>query len=164
MPAYRNLRICTKDCLCLYVCPTGATDTENGIIDVDRCLVGCHACADSCVSGAISIVPRSYPPPQEKTEPVGHAQRDLGVSKARQEFLARGVAKNAQSPVKRQFAQALALSNRRMAEDVLRESGYLLPQSDEVRLLLESLLTNTDADFPRTAVELLLARLEKPVG
>lgn len=27
--AVRNIRLCTKDCLCLYVCPTGATDTEN---------------------------------------------------------------------------------------------------------------------------------------
>ena len=27
--AVRNLRLCTKDCLCLYVCPTGATDTED---------------------------------------------------------------------------------------------------------------------------------------
>ena len=26
--AVRNLRLCTKDCICLYVCPTGATDTE----------------------------------------------------------------------------------------------------------------------------------------
>lgn len=25
--AVRNLRLCTKDCLCLYVCPTRATDT-----------------------------------------------------------------------------------------------------------------------------------------
>ena len=31
--AVRNLRLCTKDCMCLYVCPTGATDTENSIID-----------------------------------------------------------------------------------------------------------------------------------
>ena len=31
--AVRTLRLCTKDCLCLYVCPTGATDTENSIID-----------------------------------------------------------------------------------------------------------------------------------
>ena len=35
--AVRNLRLCTKDCLCLYVCPVGATDTENSIIDVDKC-------------------------------------------------------------------------------------------------------------------------------
>ena len=30
--AVRNLRLCTKDCLCLYVCPVGATDTEDSII------------------------------------------------------------------------------------------------------------------------------------
>lgn len=27
--AARNLRLCTKDCLRLYVCPTGTTDTED---------------------------------------------------------------------------------------------------------------------------------------
>ena len=26
--AVRNINLCTKDCLCLFVCPTGATDTE----------------------------------------------------------------------------------------------------------------------------------------
>ena len=36
--AVRNIRLCTKDCLCLYVCPTGASDTENSIIDVDKCI------------------------------------------------------------------------------------------------------------------------------
>ena len=40
MFAYRNLRLCTKDCLCLYVCPSGATDTENSIIDREKC-IGC---------------------------------------------------------------------------------------------------------------------------
>ena len=35
--AVRNLRLCTKDCLCLYVCPTGATDTEDSIIDTAKC-------------------------------------------------------------------------------------------------------------------------------
>ena len=36
--AVRNLRLCTKDCLCLYVCPTGATDTEDSVIDVAKCI------------------------------------------------------------------------------------------------------------------------------
>ena len=35
--AVRNLRICSKDCLCLFVCPTGATDTETGQIDFEKC-------------------------------------------------------------------------------------------------------------------------------
>ena len=43
--AVRNLRLCTKDCLCLYVCPVGATDTENSIIDTEKC-IGCGVCAD----------------------------------------------------------------------------------------------------------------------
>ncbi len=41
--AVRNIRLCTKDCLCLYVCPTGATDTENSIIDPLKC-IGCGGC------------------------------------------------------------------------------------------------------------------------
>ena len=52
--AVRNLRLCTKDCLCLYVCPTGATDTENSIIDVDKC-IGCGVCTTKCVFDAIHL-------------------------------------------------------------------------------------------------------------
>ena len=51
--AVRNLRLCTKDCLCLYVCPVGATDTENSIIDTKKCL-GCGACLAACPNGALS--------------------------------------------------------------------------------------------------------------
>ena len=50
--AVRNIRLCTKDCLCLYVCPTGATDTENSIIDKEKC-IGCGDCAD--------VLPVPYP-------------------------------------------------------------------------------------------------------
>ena len=67
--AVRNLRLCTKDCLCLYVCPVGATDTENSIIDVNKCL-GCGTCAAACPSAAISMVPVEYPPQQKKEKEV----------------------------------------------------------------------------------------------
>ena len=52
--AVRNIRLCTKDCLCLYVCPTGATDTENSVIDLARC-TGCGACVGVCPVAAISL-------------------------------------------------------------------------------------------------------------
>ena len=161
MPAYRNVRLCGKDCLCLYVCPTGATDTENSIIDVTKCLPGCMECVNSCPSGAISMVPDTYPPQQPKTASVIATQRALGVSKLRQERIAETVALRSTSSVTKQFADALAKSNRRMAEDILREAGFLLPQSTNVRELLESMLENAAPDFPRDAAELLLSRLQK---
>jgi len=161
MPAFRNIRLCEKDCICLYVCPTGATDTENSIIDVTKCVPGCMECVNACPSGAISMVPCSYPPPQPKTDTVIAAQRALGLSKVQQQQIAQNIAADSGSAVTRQFAKAIEISNLRMAEDILRESGYLLPQSDEVRELLETMLENAAADFPREAAELLLNQLKK---
>ena len=65
--AYRNAKICTKDCLCLYVCPYGATDTENSIIDVEKC-TGCGVCAKACPSKAISMMPVDIPSQQKKND------------------------------------------------------------------------------------------------
>jgi len=144
--------------MCLYVCPTGATNTENSIIDVDKC-TGCMACVQACPSGAISMVPDTYPPQQPKADGVIAAQRALGYSKVQQEMIAAAVAASATSPAAKQFAGAIAKSNLRMAEDILRESGYMLPQSDEVRELLQAMLENAAADFPKGAAELLLAQL-----
>src|SRR5690606_31260760 len=107
--AVRNIRLCTKDCLCLYVCPTGATDTENSIIDVEKC-TGCGDCADACPSGAISMVPFDYPPQQPKTDLVISAMRALLRSKSEQENIARGLSGR--------FAKAIEKSNRIMAEDI----------------------------------------------
>lgn len=160
MPAYRNIRLCTKDCLCLYVCPTGAADTENSIIDVDKC-IECMACVKSCISGAISIIPDRYPAQQKKADAVIAAQRALAKSKIQQLKIAEAIAAESDSAATRQLAKALAQSNRLMAEDIFREAGYMLPQSQEARELLASLLTDTSAsaDFPKDAVEFLLANL-----
>ena len=79
--AVRNLRLCTKDCLCLYVCPVGATDTENSIIDVTKC-TGCGICAEACPSKAISMVPLSYPSQQKKAEKVVATANILAQAKA----------------------------------------------------------------------------------
>ncbi|MGE4353075.1 MAG: rubrerythrin [Oscillospiraceae bacterium] len=156
--AVRNIRLCSKDCLCLYVCPTGATDTENSIIDADKC-IGCGICAESCPSGAISMVPTVYPPQQEKTAAVISAMTALAESKVKQETIARQIAEKSSSPILRQLAEAIAKSNRLMAEDILRESGYMLPQSENVCTLLQSMLNNPSEDFPKETAEKLLKRL-----
>ena len=161
MPAYRNIRLCGKDCMCLYVCPTGATNTENSIIDVTKCIPGCMACVNACPSGAISMIPDKYPPQQSKTEEVVATQRSLGYSKVMQAAIAYSVAASSDNAITRQFAEAIAKSNRLMAEDILREAGYILPQSAEARELLEAMRENPDKDFPKDAVELLLNQLQK---
>ena len=148
--AVRNVRKCEKDCLCLYVCPTGASDTENSVIDAEKC-IGCGACADACPAGAISLVPKEYPPQQEKKEAVIAALRSLVSSKSEQEQLA------ALLPGK--LAKALEKSNRIMAEDLLREAGYMLPQSGNVKQFLQELLNREGDGFPAEAVKTLLAKL-----
>ena len=147
--AVRNLRLCTKDCLCLYVCPTGATDTENSIIDVEKC-IGCGACADACPSAAISMVPKELPPQQPKEEKVVEALRGLLQSKAKAENLA------AQLPDP--LSAAVEKSSRLMAEDLCREAGFMLPQSGNTREFLESI--RDYPGIPKETVENLLATIQ----
>jgi rubrerythrin/NAD-dependent dihydropyrimidine dehydrogenase PreA subunit len=157
--AVRNIRLCTKDCLCLYVCPTGATDTENSIIDVNKC-IGCGVCANACPSGAISMVPVEYPPQQPKKNSVANTLTELAESKAIQEKAALQIAENTDNAVLRQLAEAIAKSNRLMSEDLLREAGFMLPQSENTHTLLQSLLDNPPFDdFPSEAVRKLLDKI-----
>ena len=154
--AVRNLRLCTKDCLCLYVCPVGATDTENSIIDVEKCL-GCGVCARACPSGAISMVPAEYPPQQKKTEAVTGPSFALAEGKAWQEKTALQLAETAETDGLYRLMTAFAKSVRLVNEDLLRESGYMLPQSANVRQLLKELVKNPPSDdFPAEAAEELL--------
>ena len=149
--AVRNVNRCEKDCLCLYVCPTGASDTENSVIDAEKC-IGCGACAEACPASAISLVPREYPPQQVKTREVIAALRQLTDSKSKQETLAASL----MGPL----AEAIMKSNRIMAEDLIRESGYMLPQSGNTRELLEKMLSHAqEPGFPAEAVKLLLSTL-----
>ncbi len=151
--AVRNIRLCTKDCLCLYVCPTGATDTENSIIDVAKC-IGCGDCADACPSGAISMVPIEYPQQQPKTDAVINVLKTLLRSKSEQENIAAGL------PGK--LAVAIEKSNHIMAEDIIREAGYMLPQSENAKAFLQSLLgKNQPEGFPEDAVENLIKAFNK---
>lgn len=149
--AVRNLRLCTKDCLCLYVCPTGATDTEDSVIDAARC-IGCGACADACPSSAISMVPKEMPPQQPKEETVAEALRGLIQSKARAERLA--------SQLPGALSAAVEKSSRLMAEDLCREAGYMLPQSENSRAFLK--LLKDYPGIPAGVVDALLQTIPFP--
>ena len=157
--AVRNIRLCSKDCLCLYVCPVGATDTENGQIDWDKC-TGCGKCAAACPSGAISMMPEELPAQQVKDKAVIDSLRSLAKSKTEQEATARAIAESADDPVKRQLATAVMKSNRLMAEDILREAGYMLPQSTKAHDLLSNILQDPPEGFPVDAAEKLLQMIQ----
>ena len=146
--AVRNLRLCTKDCLCLYVCPTGATDTENSIIDAEKC-IGCGDCAAACPSAAISMVPKQMPPQQPKDASVTDALRLLIQSKNQAESLA--------SQLPGLLSAAAEKSCRLMAEDLCREAGFMLPQSANTKALLEGL--RKTPGIPSETLETLLSTL-----
>jgi len=161
MHAARNIALCTKDCVCLFVCPTGATDTENGQIDFSKCISGCRLCVDACPSHAIYLVPSTYPKPQKKEAEVQDALFKLAESKVSQETIAKDLASGSDDPVFRQLCKTVAMSNHIMAEDCYREAGYILPQSDAVRSLLTNLLEKEKEKvaFPVEAVRKLLEKL-----
>ena len=154
--AVRNLRLCTKDCLCLYVCPTGAADTENSIIDPEKC-VGCGMCAGACPSGAISMVPLTYPPQQKKSENLLMLSGALAKIKAKEEKTALQLAQNAQSDGLYRILAAAAKSARLVNEDILREGGYMLPQSENAHKLLREWAENPPSEhFPAESAKTLL--------
>jgi len=154
--AVRNLRLCTKDCLCLYVCPTGATDTENSIIDVDKCN-GCGQCAESCPSGAITLVPEDYPQQQPKSVSVTDALGKMSAMKTETESAAKSIAQQSADSGLRRLMKAVEKSERLVSEDILRESGFMLPQSDNAHQMLEYLIANPPtADFPAEAAKKII--------
>ncbi|MEG2274307.1 MAG: 4Fe-4S binding protein [Clostridia bacterium] len=159
MFAVRNIRLCTKDCLCLYVCPTHATDTETGQIDRSKC-IGCGMCAKSCPSGAISLVPDAMPLQQEKSDRVVNALNDIFKSKVEQEKIAENIVDGSENELTRKLAEAIRLSNHIMAEDIVREAGYMLPQSDNgINFLKDIIATEQSKEFPKEIAQKLLKTL-----
>ncbi|MBR2528611.1 MAG: 4Fe-4S binding protein [Blautia sp.] len=157
--AIRNLRLCTKDCLCLFSCPTGATDTENSIIDTAKC-IGCGACADACPSKAISLVPVVFPKQQEKTDAVVAALREMAQRKADQEKMVSQIAESTEQDGLYRLMTAIGKSTRLLGADLMRESRFMLPQSEEAREVLQTLADNPPtSDFPLETVKELLESL-----
>ncbi len=153
MHAARNLRLCTKDCVCLFVCPTKATDTENGQIDFSKCLDGCRLCVDACPSHALYLVEGNYAEPADKPPAVAEklfalldrkTEEEQAVAQMLQKSLEAGQKASAQTLV----LKALQKSLRIVAEDAAREAAYMLPQSEQVRSLIKQLLEQKPAQAP----------------
>ena len=158
MVAVRNIRMCTKDCLCLYVCPTGATDTEDSIIDVTKCN-GCGMCANSCPSSAISMVPLGYPVQQKHTDNVLAVEDRLSKSKCEQELTAKKIAESTDKDGLYRLMKAIEMSNRLMAEDIIRESGYMLPQSANSHNFLVDMINEGPKSFPKDTARDILEKI-----
>jgi len=154
MYASRNIRLCNKDCVCLFVCPTGATDTENGQIDKETCIEGCRLCVDACPSHAIYLVMEHYAEPQAKPQLVSDRLMDFCGRKSEQERIALAIADASEEPGMGRLARALARSARILAEDCAREAGYMIPESPETRALLAELSAGGDGEVSEIAGEL----------
>ena len=161
MYAVRSIKLCTKDCLCLYVCPTFATDTEDGQIDKEKC-IGCRACVDACPSHAITLLPRDYPAQKQKREKVIASLRKVSDNKLKQKEIAENILANSKSAYDLQLAEAIRLSNKIMSEDIFREAGYMLPNGKEAKDFLQSLLINDNLnDYPAKEIKELISLINK---
>lgn len=138
--AYRNTNICSKDCLCLFVCPTGAANNETGQIDFETC-IGCGACAKACPAKAITMIPNKIPPQQKKEKEVIKALMKAADNKIEENKILKYLLKQNSD---NKLVKALLHSNKVILEDIMREAGYMLPQSKNTHELLEKLI-NTDA-------------------
>lgn len=155
--AYRNIKLCSKDCLCLFVCPTGAADTETGQIDFSKC-IGCGACANACPSHAITLIPNKMPKQQEKQEEVVRALFKVADTKVEVINKLKGMMSSSSSEEEKRLYKALIHANKVVIEDLMREAGYMLPESKNTHDLLEELKKTTKAK--EETIDKLLNKLE----
>lgn len=138
--AYRNIKLCTKDCLCLFVCPTGATNTETGQIDFEKC-IGCGACANACPSRAITMIPNILPKIQPKNNAMVNALFTIADNKIKENQILNSMLNKVPND-EQKLIKALIHSNTVIIEDLMREAGYMIPQSPKSQELLTKLAAN----------------------
>ena len=97
---------------------------------------------------------------QKKTETVIAIANQLASSKAKQESLARQMLQQAKLPGLSRLLKAIEKSVRLVNEDLLREAGYMLPQSANTHQLLQKWVDSPpSAQFPVEAAKELLERI-----
>ena len=103
------------------------------------------------------MVPQDYPPQQSKEASILSLSHVLTHHKARQEQLVKQLAQTSSSDELYRLMKAFEKSIRLVNEDILRESGYMLPQSTQVHDLLKTWIQDPPLDdFPRDIAQNLL--------
>jgi hypothetical protein len=105
------------------------------------------------------MVPWFYPPQQPKKDSVCDALNAMAQSKMDAEKSALQISASTNKDGLSRLMKAVAKSERLIAEDIMREAGYMLPQSHNTHTLLSDLLKNPPEGFPVEAAEKLLAML-----
>ena len=154
--AYRDLKLCSKVCLCLFVCPTGATNNETGQIDFEKC-IGCGACAAACPTRAITMLPNKMPPAQPKNLTVISELFKIVNNKIEVNRILKKLLK--ENKEDERVLKTLIHSNKVMIEDLIREAGYMLPQSKNTHEVLEKIKANGD-EIAKEIVQKLLDKIE----
>ena len=104
------------------------------------------------------MVPLEYPVQQAKTSVVVDALNAMSKAKAITEKAARQISSSTDATGLKRLMKAVAKSERLVSEDIIRESGYMLPQSDNAHTLLEYFVANQPSeDFPVDAAKKLLS-------
>ena len=140
--AYRNLKLCTKDCLCLFVCPTGATDNETGQIDFSKC-IGCGACAKACPSHAITMIPNIMPKIQAKSKEMVDELFKIADNKIKEIQILKGLLTEEETE-ENKLIKALIHSNKVVIEDIMREAEFMIPECPKSHELLVLLSKNPE--------------------
>ncbi|MGM0509216.1 MAG: 4Fe-4S ferredoxin [Fusobacteriota bacterium] len=152
MFAVRNGSLCTKDCVCLYVCPTGATATEDGSIDKSKCLDGCRLCVDACPSNAIYLLPEKLPVTKKLTDDISEGLYNITKKYGDIYFDLVKTIEKEENKNRRRLMKALAHSTKILSEDGIRGAGYLKP---EVEIFEQLLKKNENNENFKKVIELL---------